>query len=619
MSVKEVCLYIRKIFARNRASVEKNPLSLLSKSAIAISLLIVGTSTHAVHVNTDGAGQVALLPFYNVNNNFITNITITNTTNLYKAVKVRFHESRIGADVFDFNVYLAPYDVWNATLRRNGTSGLPNLITEDETCTYPDNTDLKQGIDFNDAYTATTTDDLTQGSVEIIEMGVIADGDMGPAEDGGLYAEIDVDGCADGIIHNGDRPIIDGLRHDATGVPNDCTVIADAWRVGQESAQVNGFESGSLSVAGVAEDVGGANEPYADSINAGLVAPTGGIKVYSILIDVSTGAAFVQQAVHIDHYTTVAQHYRPDDLVNSQLPSLASGNVQRANMLSADGNTVKSIDVPLTEYDTGSLFDISPNPSIPMGSNPLPIALILSADSVVAPYFVEPEIGGETDIILNFPMRKHGIWNREELTNDLDGNVYGSSPACVGDLYDDVNDGRTVLLEAVDALVNDYPHDASGNHCANAGYRFVGGNVEIALYYYDYSENAGVYNREPPFDSPITPISPEYVEDTLSRAVNVVSVNRAAGDSRSVFGTSPDSTYEWQLDTGFLAGWVNISFDRHYDYESISTMTEVIGGIGAEYGEWTGVPVIGFAAMSAELGPYQLGEVIELYRGLNRN
>jgi hypothetical protein len=67
-------------------------------------------------------------------------------------------------------------------------------------------------------YTTTSVDDLTQGSVEIIEMGVIADGDMGPAEDGGLSTEIDVDESADGIIRNGDRSIIDGLRHDASGV-----------------------------------------------------------------------------------------------------------------------------------------------------------------------------------------------------------------------------------------------------------------------------------------------------------------------------------------------------------------------------------------------------------------
>ncbi|MES9852453.1 MAG: hypothetical protein ABW170_11540 [Candidatus Thiodiazotropha sp. L084R] len=116
---------------------------MLLKSTIFTTLLLAAVGAKAVHVNSDGAGQIALLPYYNVNNNFITNLTITNTTDLYKAVKVRFHESRIGADVFDFNVYLAPYDIWNASLRLNRSSGLPNIITEDESCTYPDKSALQ--------------------------------------------------------------------------------------------------------------------------------------------------------------------------------------------------------------------------------------------------------------------------------------------------------------------------------------------------------------------------------------------------------------------------------------------------------------------------------------------
>ncbi|PUB91841.1 MAG: hypothetical protein DBP01_00180, partial [gamma proteobacterium symbiont of Ctena orbiculata] len=57
----------------------------------AMLLTITATGVNAVHLNSDGAGQIALLPYYTVNNGFITNLTVTNTTELYKAVKVRFH------------------------------------------------------------------------------------------------------------------------------------------------------------------------------------------------------------------------------------------------------------------------------------------------------------------------------------------------------------------------------------------------------------------------------------------------------------------------------------------------------------------------------------------------
>jgi hypothetical protein len=597
----------------------KGNLTVMRITRIAAVMLLVATTAgvRAVHVNTDGAGQIALLPYYNVNNGFITNVTITNTTALYKAIKVRFHESRGGADVFDINVYLAPYDVWNASLRMNSTTGVPNIITEDETCTYPDNAQLQAGVDFSNIYRAYTSDDLTEGYVEIIEMGVIADGHA-PAEDGGLYAEIDAGGSADGVIDTaaGDRSIVDGLRHETTGIPTDCSVVADAWSAGDTDDQINGFESGALSVDGVAQDEGGASAPYGDSMNASLVEPTGGIKVYSILLNVASGAAFVQQATHIDNYTTVAQHYRPDDQVNSQLPSLASGDVQRANILSADGNTVKSIDVPLTEYDTGSLFDISPNQSIPMGSNPLPVALVLSADAVSAPYFVEDGVNGETDIVLSFPMRKHGIWNSATLTNNMD--------VCVGALNDGIDDGETVTLESLGAQVNDYPYDADGALCSHVGYDTnTTPDIEVNFFYYDYEERADEYVvNDGDFDGVPPYVSPWDEKVSLQRAVNVISVNRSAGGNQSVMGTDHANVFDWLLEPGFDAGWVTISADAQYDYEtnpSINAMTEIIGGIGTVSGEWTGVPVIGFSTMAADLGPSQLGEVVELYRSVNRN
>ncbi|MBT3018043.1 MAG: hypothetical protein KME63_20050, partial [Candidatus Thiodiazotropha sp. (ex Clathrolucina costata)] len=471
-------------------------------------------------------------------------------------------------------------------------------------------------------------EDVTEGYVEIIEMGVLADG-SGPAEDSGLEAEIDAGGSADGVVNPvaGDRSIADGLRHDATGIPADCSVVADAWSAGDVDEQINGFESGALSTEGIAQDTGGAGVPYGDSLNAGLVEPTGGIKVYSIMLNVTSGAAFVQQATHIDSYTTVAQHYRPDDPVNSQLPSLASGDVQRANMLSTDGNTVKSIDLPLAEYDTGSVYDITPNPSIPMGSNPLPIALVLSADAVAAPYFVENGVNGETDIVLNFPMRKHGIYNSHTLTNDHDDT--GPLEACSGTLNDGTNDGETITLESLGTQVNDYPHDGVGALCANAGYDInATPDIEVNFFYYDYEERAAALDADAISDSltagwPVPPIiSPLQLIVSLPRVINVVSVNRAIGGNQSVLGTPAANVFNWNLDPGFQAGWVTVSAAAQYDYEtnpSIIAMTEIIGGIGAMAGEWTGVPVIGFSAMAADLGPSQLGEVVELYRSVNRN
>ncbi|MEJ2622764.1 MAG: hypothetical protein P8163_21750, partial [Candidatus Thiodiazotropha sp.] len=247
------------------------------QSGILLFLMVVGTLANAAHINHDRKGQVALLPYYTVNNNFISNFTVTNTTAMYKAVRVRIVDSRTAADLLNINLYLSPFDVWNATLRKDPLSGLPNLITEDESCTYPEKSELQAGIAFQNPYVATTDDDLTEGYIEIIEMGDIADGVLG-AEDGDDEAEIDADGIADGVISSGDRSIKVGLLHDAAGMPADCSVVADAWAAGSASVDnINGFEAGNMSAEGIAEDAGSSALSYDNSHNAGLVAPSGGL------------------------------------------------------------------------------------------------------------------------------------------------------------------------------------------------------------------------------------------------------------------------------------------------------------------------------------------------------
>ncbi|MES9811542.1 MAG: hypothetical protein ABW150_03720 [Candidatus Thiodiazotropha sp.] len=599
------------------------------KSIIVLLLITASGTALAVHINHDRTGQVALLPYYTVNNNFITNFTVTNTTGKYKAVRVRLLDSRIGADLLNINLYLSPFDVWNATLRMNPDTGLPNLITEDESCTYPAKAELQTGIDFQDPYTATTDDDVTEGYVEIIEMGDIADG-LGVAVDGGFYAEIDASGIADGAINAvaGDIDITAGLLHDASRLPADCSVVADAWVADAwvagavRASDINGFEQGSMGVIGVAQDSGDLALPYADSHNAGLVAPSGGINAYGIVINIASGAAFVQEGVHIDRYTTVAQHYLPDDPVNYRLPSLASGDIREAYITNAQGDGKKGDSMPLTEYDTGALHDISPLPSVPMGSNPLPIAMVLSAESVAAPFFVEygPSgdlIFGETDIVLTFPMRKHGIFNGGALTNQLDAN----EAACVGSLGDGISDGDSVNLPSLAAVVQDFPHDGAGNLCTNAGFiDYDNQDFLLRMEYRNYEEQDGLFSVNNSWPGTPPELLPSFVA-TVSRSVNVISVNRWAGGNQSVFFTAPQNVFNWYIYGGIQAGWIKFSALSDYaSNQGITELTEPDGGLGVGVtNTWSGVPVVGFSAMAADIGPAQLGETIELIRETNRD
>jgi hypothetical protein len=568
-------------------------------------LAAVTTGAQAVYVNTDRLGEVVILPYYNVNNSFTTNIAITNTTNLYKAVKVRFRDSNLSNDVLDFNVYLSPQDQWTASVRLNPTTGLANIITTDETCTYPSNTLLQAGVDFQDFYTAVDTNDTLEGYVEIIEMGVIADG-TGDAVDGGLFAEISGTGApADGAITtaDGDRSIIAGLLHDDDGVPADCSVVADAWAAGNPAggAVIDGFSPGTLT-AGISTDATPA-VPYGDNVNAGLVAPTGGLHGYAILINNETGAAYVEEGTHINSYSSVPQHYQSDDQDNYLLPSLASGDDGLVHMLDNTGEAVKTVDgdgaggdIPLTYFDTGSLQDILPNPSIPSGANPLPIAIALAKTGVATPYFVNAAIDGATDIVLTMPMRKHGVWNGATLNDQTDGGEAACEP--------DTVDGFEL-----------FPGDLAGNECTNWSWDSnTNDDAIISLTYYDDEEQVFTPAAGAPGFSPVVIGTPTVT--SLSREVNIIALQEENGASTSsVLGTPSDNVTTLTLAEGFSAGWASITFDASYDFSTADNAIDLLidPGVSGDNANLTmlGVPAIGFTAMTADIGPASVGETVE--------
>ena len=66
--------------------------------AIAAALSSVAPSTHAVMLNPPGTGQVLIYPYYTVNHQQIL-VSVINTTEHGKALKVRFREGYDGRDV----------------------------------------------------------------------------------------------------------------------------------------------------------------------------------------------------------------------------------------------------------------------------------------------------------------------------------------------------------------------------------------------------------------------------------------------------------------------------------------------------------------------------------------
>ena len=238
-------------------------------TAVVAGLGALGASqASAVNINPDGTGEVLLYPYYTVRNGFITSFSVVNTnTSHTKAAKVRFLEGKNSAEVLDFNLFLSPRDVWTGQISDNGTGGV--LTTTDRSCTAP--AIPAAGQPFSNAYYTgalivppadsggASLDRTREGYIEIIEMGVVANG---------------VDAASSPATVLG-TTIATAVKHGSTGIPANCAVI-----------QVDGL-------------LGGAGNPTNGS---DMREPVGGLTGNGIIINAASGTEFAYTPIALDNF-----------------------------------------------------------------------------------------------------------------------------------------------------------------------------------------------------------------------------------------------------------------------------------------------------------------------------
>ncbi|HSM99959.1 MAG TPA: hypothetical protein VLS52_02990 [Rudaea sp.] len=150
----------------------------------------IANMANAVNLNPDGLGQVLLYPYYTTNAGQQTLISVVNTTNVGKAVKVRFLEGHNSREVLDFNLFMSPFDVWTANVFALSDAGVSGggagIFTNDNSCTAPALTESTTPgglsyVGFRDYYYTgsntdsgpTTLDRTQEGHFEMISMGDI--------------------------------------------------------------------------------------------------------------------------------------------------------------------------------------------------------------------------------------------------------------------------------------------------------------------------------------------------------------------------------------------------------------------------------------------------------------
>lgn len=183
---------------------------------------IAGTA-QAVNINPDGLGQVLIYPYYTSRGGNQTLLSVVNTTEDAKAVKVRFLEGYNSREVLDFNMYMSGYDVWVAAIADDG-AGTPTLYIPDSTCTVPylfeqdsDGDGVGEQAFLPFGYTGanadggpTTIDRAAEGHMEMIEMGNVNNETETAKRLGSASAATHI-------------PTEDGPR------PRDCQQLVDNW------------------------------------------------------------------------------------------------------------------------------------------------------------------------------------------------------------------------------------------------------------------------------------------------------------------------------------------------------------------------------------------------------
>lgn len=390
--------------------------------AIALAALVGGaTAAHAVSVNPDGIGGALVYPLYTVNDGNTSLVSVVNTTNTYKAVKVRFVEAKNSAEVLDFHLYLSPNDVWSGTIVPTATGA--KLVSNDRSCiagvSANDGTFPKDGLPFSteqitmdearitDASKRSTQAEkiarVRVGHFEAIEMGTIAAGLTPTGQTGNKYT------LQEAILHT-------------NGVPGSCDVVTNWWKkdLGLNAA---GQTDRDNKLVGTTEEAPGTG--------IYVTAPTGGLYGTGGVVNVKAGWAASFDAVALmnaatpgplgagTEFYTDAQHPRPGSIY-PHLGTVDSGAVVAENHTAATSNGLTPV-TPVANF------------VVPSDTRLNEVTTALNVAAIYNDYYVEPALDAGTELVVTFPTKR--FYTFETVDND-DAAAVAKRYIYTGGLYD---------------------------------------------------------------------------------------------------------------------------------------------------------------------------------------
>lgn len=347
----------------------------------------IAGSAQAVNVNPDGTGQVLLYPYYTVNNDNLTLLSVVNTSDHAKAVKVRFLESENSAEVLDFNLYMSAYDVWTAALVAmpdsvdqdcafsEATDGLrcegPLLLVADDetTCTVPNLNGaqaflpLEYMLDDRDMGSKTQAR-MNEGHFEMLEMGALTT----------------TDNEGDTVDSWAGEAATHGYNSDMEWEPADCDSLVAAWTKSKpfiktdSGVWINDVEYGP---------------------EYGVEAPSGGLFGGAAVVNPIKGAMHSYEATALNGWNEsgfdpsqgfVSLHTEP----GSVQPNLQGGDNFEGLVFSESGEVLESGEFSFAEDA---------------------VSYVLMHDSLMNEYSIETNVAGQTEWVVTFPTKRFYVFD----------------------------------------------------------------------------------------------------------------------------------------------------------------------------------------------------------------
>lgn len=393
---------------------KKNLLSLaVAASSAAVAVGAVAQMDDAAYINSQGTGEALVYPLFSAQNGNDTYIHVVNTTDQYKAVKIRMIEGENSVEVLDFNLYMSPEDHFAFAITADGEGA--KLVTTDNSCTVPRIPEAGTTADGKTIREVAFRDFLYAGDKADDDPDTAADESFDNTGEGreqiGYVEVIEM-----GQIDPNSLPLVDknpkvadrinvaaAIKHGPDGVPADCGIPVFGWSVTQGVAGTWLTEcddgTGACAETGDSEFFTGWDG--------------GGLYGFATVINVSEGTAFGEDAVAIEQLVDPVGnsgsqlHYEP----GSTKPDFNDDAVNDEALVSAADSGAPNM-VTYDAADDPAFFTVS---------------ALFMATEVMNDYIIDPAIAAQTDWVLTFPTKTFhlsgnaddneglGVWNPFEV------------------------------------------------------------------------------------------------------------------------------------------------------------------------------------------------------------